>query len=624
MKKLLLVLLILTANFTIAQYHDVQFPNADRAEKCNYYSQLFQQKPREVNFAIQRTGNKLYFEINDRKWFNKLIKNSGDGIAIDLVPKTLYDCSLKTIAKQQVKGMLLKPVYAKKLKSGLKPKGNNRFSVFVGTIPTGLQNDELEYNILFISNKNLCQYYAMYNLAAYPWDLLDMGMYLDSLTYKSKKIKPINKDGYTTKYKTLNFTIPFQKNKAEYSSADIKPLYDSLRLTDFNIKKIDIKAYSSVEGSLERNTKLQEQRANSIAEALQSFQSPTIVTNISSSENWVEFLNDVSQTKFEDLKSLSKKKIKTKLTGATVKELEKFLKNHRKAVITLELEKKDKYKNKSTEELVALFNKVLAQENIEVAKDIQNSIFNKLKETQSSPDILDKMSIPRQKKYAMFINKNSVNKFLLNQSYLLIAHNELKQLEKTNPKDFKIKYNLVALKFNIWRYNAEPVNEKSFKNEILALKKHGIKQPLIDRMLVNYHIIRAEQEMRNRNYKTKDASVLYILNHYKKFNLSNYDYLSLAQFLTYYYNTEESVKLLDEKARSINISEDLLFYYLNLTLVNPEFTQKLGYRTIMLNAININKERFCKLFNSPSKGGVTFQLLEDNFLRDTYCENCNN
>lgn len=81
-----------------------------------------------------------------------------------------------------------------------------------------------------------------------------------------------------------------------------------------------------------------------------------------------------------------------------------------------------------------------------------------------------------------------------------------------------------------------------------------------------------------------------------------------------------AAKLLGKKARTIDIDEDLLFYYLNLTLVNKTLTKKLDYRTIMLNAINMNKTRFCNLFNSVENGGVTFQLLEDDYLRKTFCE----
>ena len=82
--------------------------------------------------------------------------------------------------------------------------------------------------------------------------------------------------------------------------------------------------------------------------------------------------------------------------------------------------------------------------------------------------------------------------------------------------------------------------------------------------------------------------------------------------------------MLENKVRTVDIDEDLLFYYLNLTLIDKELTQDLNYRIVMLNASNMNKERFCKLFNSVENGGITFQLLEDDYLRKTYCESCNN
>ena len=603
--------------------YDIVFPQADRDQKCQYYNQLFNQKPKEVGFSVQQEKNNLYFQINDKKFFLQLFKKVGDGIAIDVVPKSLYDCTEATTVDTQIKGMLLKPVYMQKLKQGLKPFGKGTFRVLVGTLPEALVSEELEFNILFLNNKNLCRYQRVYEIERYPWDLLDMGMYLYSLTYQTKRIKPTNEEKFVVKYKSFKFEIPFEKNKATYSKEDIKPMYDSLRLTEFNIKTINIRAYSSVEGSLERNIELQEQRAKSIADALQTFQEPTITTEVNSSENWVDFLNDISDTKHANLKTLSKVAIKSKLVGNLAQELEPYLKNHRKAVITLELEKKDLYKDKSTEELISLFNKVLAANDVEIANDIQNSIFEKLKESQSSPDILNKMNVPQQKKYVRFINKNSVNKFLLNQSYVLIAYNELLKLEKLVPKDKEVKYNLAALKMVMFRYNAQPVDEEKFKKEIYQLKSYGIKQILIDRMMVNFHIIKSEQFMQKRDYTNKDKSVAYIEKNYKKFPLSNYDYLSLAQFLTYYSNHDKAVDLLDKKVRSVTVDEDLLFYYLNLTLVKPELTASSNYRTIMLNAINMNRKRFCKIFNSINDGGVTFQLLEDEYLRKTYCENCN-
>lgn len=599
----------------------IYFPisDAERNQKCTYFTNAFNQKPKEVRFSIEKEGNQLFLSTNDKDWFAAVFKNSGDGVAIDVVSKSIYDCN-KDFEDSQIKGTLLQPVFAQQLLRGFKKSANSiNFQTLVGSIPKELQNDELEFNILFLNNKTLCRYQTIYNLESFPWDLLDMGVYLDSLTYKDKKIN--TSDKFVTKYKTLKFVIPFEKNKYEYLSEDIKPLYDSLKLTDFTIKTINIKAYSSIEGSLERNIELQEKRAKSIVKSLQSFQQPNITTQISSSENWVEFLNDVTKSPYKDLKNLSKIEIKQKVVGNVSTDLEKYLKNHRKAVIILELEKKDKYKNMSKETLVDTFNQLIVNENIEEALVVQNSIFDRLKE-ENSPELLSKLTVPKQLKFMPILTKNTVFKYLLNVSYAKIVFDELKSLEKLDPKNYQIKYNLVVMKFFIWRYNWEEIKENDFKAEILDLKKYGIKQNLIDRMLVNFHIVKAEKNMKDKKYEAKDESVDFILETYDNFTLSNFDYVSLAQFLTFYANTDEAIDLLEEKVKEITIDEDLLFYYLNLTLIDEYAVASKNYRTIMLNAIEINKKRFCKLFNASNDGGVTFQLLKNKYLKTTYCENC--
>ena len=67
---------------------------------------------------------------------------------------------------------------------------------------------EIEFNLLFLHNKAFCKYYTIYNLEKYPRGLLDMGVYLDDITYKNKRITS-NKNHIVTKYKKLTFSIPF-------------------------------------------------------------------------------------------------------------------------------------------------------------------------------------------------------------------------------------------------------------------------------------------------------------------------------------------------------------------------------------------------------------------------------
>ncbi|MDO7171053.1 hypothetical protein [Mariniflexile sp. AS56] len=624
---ILLIISFAIFNFSVLSAQDkfgIIFPGNDRDQKCQECIQVFNQKPKEVQFSIVRDQNRLYFQVNDKAWFQKLFKNAQDGLAIDVVSKEIYGCDEIIIGNPQIKGELLRPVFTPKLRGSLKPYGENLFRVHVGNVPEALVSKELEFNILFLNNNNLCRYYWIYHLESYPWDLLDMGLYLDSLTYNPKEIKTISDTEVVIRNKTLKFKIPFEKNKAAYSQGDIKPIYDSLRLTNYDIKAIKIKAYSSVEGSLERNVKLQESRANSIVLALQSFQKATIKTEVSSSENWVEFLNDIKGSNHENLIELSKSKIKEQLNDGLAVELEPILKNHRKAVLELELERKDKYENMSPDELMSKFNATIKSEAISDALEIQNSIFEKLKNKVVNPDFLGKMEVPKQSKFVKIFNKNSAFRSVLDVRQSLIVYNELLELEKLAPKDGEVKYNKTAIMIKLWRHKALPVDEAKLKGEIAALKSYKIDAALIDRMMVNFHIIKAESFMRERDYENKDKSVAFINSHYKNFPLSDYDYLSLAQFFSYYANSTMSVKLLENKAKSIDINEDLLFYYLNLTLIDNELTEDSNYRTIMLNAINMNKERYCKLFNSIDKGGVTFQLLQNDYLNDAYCENCVN
>lgn len=589
--------------------------------KCGYFNAVFKNTPKEVRFSIQRENDKLFFETNNKAWFQQLFKSAGDGVAIDIVAKSRYECG-KTVDNSQIRGKVTKPVFGKQLVRGLRPHQKERFRTFVAKIPADLMNQDLEFNMLFLNNKVLCRYQTIYNLEAYPWDLLDMGVYLDSLTFKTQEIGSI-KDKTITKYKKLKFVIPFQKNKAEYLPEDIKPLYDSLRLTDFNIKKININAYSSIEGSLARNIELQEQRANSIAKSLQSFQKPNIVTTINSSENWVEFLNDVGKTPYKDFKKLSKKQIKQKVIGKVSVDLEPYLKNHRKAVVTLDLERIDKYKDMTTEKLISIFKDLILKDEVDEALVVQNSIFDKLKE-ENSPDKLRQLEVPRQKKYIDISNKNSIFFYLLKKSYAKVAFDRLKLLEKIDPKNKKIKYNLIVTKFVIWRNNWEKIDITKFKNEIKALQKYGIDKSLIDRMLVNCHIVKAEKNLRAKQYDAKDNSVEFIIDTYENFSFSNFDYLSLAQFLAFYSHKDDATDLLDDVVRKITVDEDLLFYYINLTITDKYNVASNNYRTILLNAANMNLKRFCNLFNNSKLDGVTFQLLENEYLRNSYCESCKN
>jgi hypothetical protein len=605
----------------------ILIPKVTDQNSCQPCLDAFKSKPRDVHFNITNDNkDNLYFEITDPRWLKQLFTSPKDGFIIDIVDRERYTCNTDSLAETVygLRGTTTPFVMGKKLITTLNKTANGRYSAKVATIPKSLKGKTLEFNIYFVRQNFFCYYSRTYNLKSHRMNLLDPGLYLDALTYASDFKKPNTEDGFNLKNKTLKFVIPFKKNKATYSKEDIAPLYDSLQLTKFDIKKIKIKAYASVEGSTARNATLQKSRANSIIKALQNFQKPTLINEVESQENWVEFYNDIAATSYADLTTLNKQQIKAKLQGNTSKALEKYLKNHRKAVVELELEKKDPYQDLTANALIDLFAKEVAASNVTKANSIHNVLVERLKNNSLSPDRITELTVPDSKPFLDITIKNTSIPHLLDIRNGMIVYEDLLALDKKYPRNKKIKYNIVATKFVIWRNRWAEVDPVRFKLEIKNLKNYGVSSVLIKRLLVNYNIIQSQNFLNKGDYKNKDLCIEEINNTYKHVNLKGREHLNLAQFFVSYSRTDLAYNVLDKIVRTITVDEDVLFYYLNLTIVKQELTKTKAYRTIMLNALAQNKSRFCNLFNQYKKnGGITFQLLEDEYLRRTYCENCN-
>jgi hypothetical protein len=602
-------------NFGLKLGNDIE------AGTCSRFEQLLANKPKEIYFGTVRKGDLLYLNVTDAGWFKSLMNDKFDGIAIDVIPKDKYECGVD-LPDTQIKGTLLKPVYKAKLLKGLKKESENSWLTLVGRVPAALKDKSLEFNILFLSNKSLCSYYNIYNLESYPWSLLDMGIYLDQLVYKNDG--RISEDKMSKEsFKTLNFTIPFEKNKSQYLPVDVKPIYDSLNLTDYKISKIKINAYASVEGSIEINKRLQKERGNSIVQSLKSYTKESIETEVLTSENWAEFFESIQKTKYSELGQLSKQEIKEKLAGPLGIELEPTLSRHRKGIITIELSKIVRYKGMSNQELVGTFNSTLKKGDFENALIIQKALFDRALKN-SDPGILAQMEIPKQEKYADFNNNQAVFGYYHDARQALIAKRKLEEVLEVAPSNKKVRYNLTAIDIYLYRYDFEEIKERDLKIQIRTLKKYGIDNKLILRMLTNMDIIKAEKNRREKKYKEKDAAVTSIKASYKLIPLSDADYLSLAQFLTYYDNIESSKALLYPVVSKVDANEDLLFYYINQTIVSNTMVAKSDYRIILNNANGQNPKRFCKLFDASTEDGVTFQLVHNDYLRSSFCENCKN
>ncbi|MBX9785692.1 MAG: hypothetical protein K2X48_20610 [Chitinophagaceae bacterium] len=66
-----------------------------------------------------------------------------------------------------------------------------------------------------------------------------------------------------------------------------------------------------------------------------------------------------------------------------------------------------------------------------------------------------------------------------------------------------------------------------------------------------------------------------------------------------------------------------MFYFINLKFYEPYQYESETMRKAMLNAINLNPQRFCNFFLPNDTGGASMQLLDHEVFRKLYCESCN-
>lgn len=631
--KIILKLLIsfifsITIFNSFAQEKDeIKFPKRRFEKKCVSCINRIKGLPKEVEYGtFVDDSDNIFFYISHKDFFEKIFKRNNEGIAIDLVTKSQFNCDKINIqSNKTIRGHLLRKVYKRELLH-LKTTLQSGAELFpLGKVPDKYHNQEYEINLLFLKRDILCRYVVFNSIDSYRWELLDMGYFLDSLNnFNSTSLPKSNDSAFLISKKHLEFTIPFENNKYEYSKIEIQPLYDSLNLTDFNIQKIKIHAYASVEGTKEHNLELQNNRAQSIINALQKYQNDSIITDITTSEDWDGFNWIIDSLDLKEFKFKTKPEIKKLLNNSkTLTRLEPYLSNHRKAVIHLELLKKNKYEDISTDLLIDSFNIAISNTLINKAKEIQESIYNRIKNFEVPVETINRLEIPRKAEFSILLNRELLFKEQQSLSDLLTTFSEFERLKEFIPNKNYINYNLIALKLRIWLYNYDKFDEEQLKKEIKNLSRFNVPYHLIKRMLVNYHIILSEFNMRKGNFKEKDISLRFINSNYKNAQLSNSDKLSIAYYLNSYAKADWAEKLLLKEINNSNFDENILFYFISLTIRSKKYLKRTNYRRILQKAVNQNKERYCNLFKPNHNGGVTFQLLEDDYLRTTYCENCN-
>lgn len=589
---------------------------------CRGCLAIIQQFPKEMNLSFSlEENNELFLNISDPKAFLSLNKLNGVKLLASIIKKDDYACGkepkdnvlyLPAVALSDVETSLIESV----------TKGG------YGRIPMGeliespKSRDDIEFNLVFIIGNTICQEKTFYSIRAYDFGLLDMGLFLDKPVFMDEFVST---DGRISR--KVHFSIPFEYSSADFEEKSMQALIDSFQIDGYKIDTISLKAYSSVEGEVLFNQKLQKERGEAILKSLLPYSSSGVYQKIETKENWPEFYTAISKIdSIAFLLNVEKDSVKNYLKRKEFKAgLEPLLAKHRKVIVDLGLRIKESSDMLSDDKLIGDFEESLGSNKLKEAEELMLKLYYRCKFNVSDPSSFGSLQIPEQITDAAILGLKSVCAYDLGLKDLEESYLEAESLVKLNPKSLRLRYNYIALKLSMWNQYLIEKPKESFLREIVSLKALGLDPVLLDRLMINYNLIKAREHLQNKEYEEKDRCTRFVMSKFKSVNLKEADYLKIAQYLINYRADEvvNIARFVQDEAVKAESNEDLLFYFLNLAVFNWKILDK----GVKLNAVTAatqrNRSRFCRMFNSNMTSGITIQLAEVGDLKSYYCDYCN-
>ncbi len=567
--------------------------------------------------------DKIYFQYKHLKELQKLIKDSKDGLAIDIVQKIQFGCTGDNIMDNTLvnKGIMQKRIYANKLyKMNLitdEKERKTKIKVLLGTIPPELDG-EYEINLMIINQKHICKTCTpishLEGAVEYnkELDLLADTIQTDTEPYLPKPEKNV-----------LTFKIPFEKNKFNYQQADIEPFIKKLKEPDFIIENLKITAYSSIEGDDANNKLLQEKRAQSIVSALNQRQKQNIKPEIVTGYNWDDFKRDLTGTEYENITNMSMVQAQQYIKeNGLSKKLEPYLKNERYGLIELSVSYEIEG-NKEQQYVVNRFNKAVINNDKELALSIQKYIFKKVLADEYDTLAVSGQEIPLNTGMAgLYMNKLWLQKYVRSD---FLDENYCKKIDALShlvPENYYIKFNSIYCKIHNKLSYADETEINRFQQAIDSLYETSLSKETIDLLNLAYQISVIQAVDTTDTPTPLVNEKLQKIKSIANIDETNDDWQN-AMKLSYIFlqakDFDFAARILEPFIYENSVYEELLYNYIYLCTYSDAriFSNRFVYA--MRKAQEMNPKRFCEMF---TKKKISFQVLRNSLVKEIYCQYC--
>lgn len=586
-------------------------PECKKCETQSFYDTF-------TDYIKYNTGeSEVKLVCPNSKIIEKYLGGEGDALILDFVGETQYSCDMDNQIDNNKtnRGYMTKPIYLEDILDAntVTDKKTKALDAIIADVPEEIAGETFQIYAIFTKEGIPCR--------------ISVPTYVEFKNTQSKMSLPMQSDFMTYPAKgaylpqaeeaQFEFQIPFDKSKSEFKESDIKPLIQNLNEPAFTIKKLKIKAYSSLDGDTEANKILQKKRSESIVMALNLMQSKRFQYEIETDNGWELFKKDVIKSTYPELAKLDMETAKKRLTGKTLSDLEPILVKHRYVNITINVE----YDLEGKEEenfVVHQFNKALISKNYALATAIQKYIIEKIAREQYDKNVYERLNIADTPENLPFI----INKLYMEFQ----AYGKLSDYSKELEKDLIKKYpQNQILKYNDF---VDQVQNLIIQNETDVQSKQGI----IDGFMANPALNSANVNQLNfvfqckvmEYYKANNALAATIQTVFDKMKASVNIYQSnwkdaynTAAIFAKYKDYALAAQIMDPFIQTIGISNDFIFSYLMLYAYRETMFMSGNFALACKLAARKDKSRFCQIMDK-----LPYCVLENLEAKKVFCREC--
>lgn len=578
--------------------------NSYSDENCKTFLENNSTIPQLFSDAITVEKGEAFFNYHSLDYINELINSSSDGIALDIVRDSQFDCSEgnRLFPSDINDGYLMHPAKKGKLNAYnlLKEKGEVKLSL--GVLPDFYTAENCELNLVIIKKGSYCE--------TVPYNRLE-----------SKNLNWFNTPHLLAGKSDTNFfawndssviNIPLGTNID--LKAALKTQLDLLRELNYDFQSVYLETQVTPIG------------VEGVGHELDSFLMQELGEIYFSSSHQVawEAYSEFQKGTFHQLETegMSQEEIKAYLQTQNDEGLSKF----RNEVNQLHLTVKGRAtlsNSTSKEAKVVLLKRLIKDQRIKPAEYLQSNLIQEVLDKKMSVDVIPQVD-PSQKKNTLTLINNQIvlqqalGELSFDGNPIHLAFLELFLIDK---KQTEVSFNKHISELKYW--STKPTGMKSFESwpEGFRALSAAVPAESYARGFLNYHLIAADYYYDKGDFSKRKKAFVELMKWQSRANLNKAELLDLAKYLCFQDQFSKAIELLIPEVKGKHPDEKLLYYFLQIAIYDQVQVNAKAYLQALVKAKELYPGNFCSLF-SKEKAGI--QLLKDHDIKALYCAQCKN